>query len=167
MSSPTKEVICMVILLWVIVKTLTQVCTVSKLENLFQGLKKKKIAGHRTPSTSPLIPVPAFQNPLHTMTIQARAEEDYLILQLLWTLNMSYARKIQKNFGKSSIVTFEIQVAAFIKQASSTIIITFRHLQTEAINSLVVSVLNLKLIQWWSFVRLRVTYKHLHKGMKG
>ena len=105
---------------------------------MFQELKKKKIAGHRTLSTLRLILVLAFQNLLHTMITQAKAEEDCLTLQSLSTPNMSFVRKIPKNFGKSSIVTFVIQVGASIKQVSLTI--TCSRLPIEAINILVVSV---------------------------
>ena len=105
---------------------------------MFQGLKKKKIAGHRTLNTSQLILVLVFQNLLHIMITRVKAEEGCLTLQLLSIPNMSFARKILKNFGKNSIVTFAIQVEASIKQVSLTI--TYSPLQTEAINIQVVSV---------------------------
>ena len=145
---------------------LTQVCTALRLVSLFQGLKKKKIAGHRTLSTLRPILVPAFQNLLHTMITQAKAEEDCLTLQSLSIPNMSFVRKIPKNFGKSSIVTFVIQVGASIKQVSLTI--TCRLLPTEAINILVVSVwnLNLTLYLWWSSVILRAIFNLLLQGMR-
>ena len=145
----------------------TQVCTVLKLVNLFRGLKKKKIAGHRTLNTLPLILALAFQNLLLIMTIRAKAEEDCLTLQYLSTPNMSFVRKIQKNFGKSSIVTFVIQVGASIKQVSLTITCSPR--LTEAINILVVSVWNLKLTPylWWSSEILIATFNLLQQGMKG
>lgn len=100
------------------------------------------------------------------MITQAKAEEDCLTLQSLSTPSMSFVRKIPKNFGKSSIVTFVIQVGASIKQVSLTI--TCRLLLTEAINILVVLVwnLNLTLYLWWSSEILRAIFNHLLQGMK-